>query len=220
MTNPMLCLCNNQALLKAVKRWVGEGRNMTLVGAPDADILRKAIEKLRKRTTAGASTFLVKVKAHRRESANEEADIQADKAISSKDVLMEWHHRTNRAVFIWQEPCQKGCTVSYENRKSTWNTGVQRAIRQGSAEAEVCKHKDRVTGAWKQVSKQTKTTSRCKLWPDYGNRSTTWYMDEEIFQKDLYQGEWKRGRHPPAFLRQMGSQPYTEPRDRMQKRLC
>jgi len=25
VTNPMLYLCNNQALLKAVKKWVGEG---------------------------------------------------------------------------------------------------------------------------------------------------------------------------------------------------
>ena len=42
VTNPMLYLCDNQALLKAVKRWVGEGRNATLVGAPDADILLEA----------------------------------------------------------------------------------------------------------------------------------------------------------------------------------
>jgi len=68
------------------KRWVGEGGKATLVGAPDANILREAIEELRKRTTAGALTFLVKVKAHRGEPVNEESDIQADKAISSKDV--------------------------------------------------------------------------------------------------------------------------------------
>jgi len=64
----------------------------------------EAIEELRKRTTAGAATFLVKVKAHRGEPANEEADIQADKAISGKDVSTEWHDRTknkNRAVFTW-----------------------------------------------------------------------------------------------------------------------
>jgi len=51
----MLYVCDNQALLKAVKRWVGEGRKMTLVGAPDADILRKAIEELCEGTTAGAT---------------------------------------------------------------------------------------------------------------------------------------------------------------------
>jgi len=69
----MLYLRDNQALLKAVKRWEGEGRKATLVGAPDDDILLEAIEELRKRTTAGAATFLVKVKAHRGNPANEEA---------------------------------------------------------------------------------------------------------------------------------------------------
>jgi len=73
------------------------------------------IEELRKRTTAGAETFLVKVKAHRGEPANEEADIQADKDILGKDVPTEWHDRTNRAVFTWQEPRRKGGTVSYED---------------------------------------------------------------------------------------------------------
>jgi len=108
----MLYLCDNQALLKAVKNWVGEGGKATLVGAPDADILREAIEELQKRITAGAAMFLVKVKAHRGEPANEEAEIQADKAISGKDVLTEWHDRTNRAVFTWQEPRRQGGTVS------------------------------------------------------------------------------------------------------------
>jgi len=116
---------------------------------PDADILLEVIKQLRKRTTAGAATFLVKVKAHRGEPANEGADIQADKAISGKDVPTEWHNRTNRAVFTWQEPHQKGGTVSYEDQQSTWNSGVQKAIRQGSAEEEVRKHRDRVTMAWK-----------------------------------------------------------------------
>ena len=46
MTKPMLYLCDNQVLLKAVKRWVGEGGKATLVGAPDADILLEAIEEL------------------------------------------------------------------------------------------------------------------------------------------------------------------------------
>jgi len=37
----------------------------------------------------------------------------------------------------------------------------------------------------------------------------TW-MDEEGFQKDLYQGEEKKGRHPPASLRYMGSRLHAE----------
>jgi len=71
------------------------------LASPDANILLEAIKELRKRTTAGATTFLVKVKAHQEEPANEEAVIQAHKAISGKGVPTEWHDRTNRAVFTW-----------------------------------------------------------------------------------------------------------------------
>ena len=46
VTNPMPYLCDNQALLKAVKKWVGEGGKAKLVGTPDADILVEAIEEL------------------------------------------------------------------------------------------------------------------------------------------------------------------------------
>jgi len=177
VTKPMVHLCDNQALLKAVKREVGEGRKATLVGAPDAIILLEAIEELRKRKTAGAATFLVKVKAHRGEPANEEADIQADKAISGKDVPTEWNDRTNRAVFKWHELRRKEGTVSYEDRKSTWNSGVQTAIRRGSAEEEVCKHRDRVTGAWKQISKQRQRVDVSYDPSHDGNGCTAWYMD-------------------------------------------
>jgi len=45
----MLYLCDNKVLLKAAKRWVGEGGNATLVGAPDAHILLEVIEKLQKK---------------------------------------------------------------------------------------------------------------------------------------------------------------------------
>jgi len=61
----------------------------------------EALEELRNRTTAGAATFLLKVKEHRGEPANEEADIQVDKATVGKDVPTEWHDRTYRAVFAW-----------------------------------------------------------------------------------------------------------------------
>ena len=35
---PLHFLCDNQLLLKAVDRWIGDGGKATLVGAPDADI--------------------------------------------------------------------------------------------------------------------------------------------------------------------------------------
>ena len=96
--------------------------------------------------------FLLKGNANRGEHTNEEADIQADKAISSKDIPID--NRTNRAVFTWQEPRWKRGMVSYGDQKSTWKTGMRKAIRRGSAEEVVCKHQDRLIGAWNQISKQ------------------------------------------------------------------
>jgi ribonuclease HI len=60
--------------------------------------LSKAIEELQKRTTAAEVTFLVKVKAHCEEHANEEADIEADKAISGKSVSTRWPDRRNQVI--------------------------------------------------------------------------------------------------------------------------
>jgi len=94
----LLYLCDNQSLLKEVNRWIGEGK-ATLVGAPDADILAAVIEILRKRIAAGKANFLVKVKAHRGEPANDEADILTNEIISDLKVGKEWCQQKNRAVF-------------------------------------------------------------------------------------------------------------------------
>jgi len=145
-------------------------------------------------------TFLVKVKAHRGNPANEEANIQADKAISGTDVSTEWHDRTNRAVFTWQEPRRKEGMVSYEDQKSTWNSGVRKAIRQGSAEEEVHKQRDRVTGAWKQISKQRRRVD-VSYDPSMvvALQHGTW-MDEESFQKTCIKEKEKRGGiHQPLY---------------------
>jgi len=136
------------------------------------------------------------VKAHRGEFANEEADIWADKAVSGKDVPTEWHDRTNWAVFTWQEPRRKGVTVSYEH----WNIVVRKAIRRGSAEEEVRKHRDRVTGAWKKISKH-----RRQVDVSYDPSMVTAlqhgkWMDEEGFKKTCIKEKKKRGGiHQPLY---------------------
>jgi len=149
---PLLYLCDNQSLLKAVDRWICQGEKATLVGAPDADILAAAIEILRKRIAAGTATFLVKVNAHRGEPANEGANILADKAISDPKVGKEWCQRTNQAVFTWRKLCREAGQVTYQDRHSTLNNSVRDAIRRGAAENEMPKHEEKLTGAWRQMS--------------------------------------------------------------------
>jgi len=201
---PMLYLCDNQALLKAVMRWVGEGGKATLAGAPDADILREAIELLRARIEAGTATFLVKVKAHRGEPANEEADILADKAISDELVPKEWCKRTSRAVFTWREPRRSGGKVSYEDRKATWNNGVRKAIRRGAAENEVQKHRELMTGAWKKISTQRR---RFEVNYDPGLleilQKDTWRNDKD-FEKTCVRKRTADKKHPASTIWNVG----------------
>ena len=161
VTSPILYLCDNQALLKAVKRWVSEGGKVTLVGAPDADILLAAIEELRKRATAGAATFLVKVKAHRAEPAKEEADIQADKAIQTK---------------MFPRNGTTGQIEQFSHCKSLSRKEVRSAMeiddRRGTAGCGRRVHKDQQKRRCASIGscdrsletdQKTKTTSRCKL---------------------------------------------------------
>jgi len=119
------------------------------VGAPDADILAAAIEILRKRiAAAGTATFLVKVKAHRGEPANEGAETLADKSISGPKVGKEWCQRTNRAVLTWRKPRREAGKVTYQDRHSTFNNSMRDAIWRGAAEIEGQKHEEKLTGAW------------------------------------------------------------------------
>jgi len=90
--------------------------------------------------------------------------------------------------------------VSYEDQKSTWNSGVRKAIRRGSAEEEVRKHLDRLTGAWKQISKQRRRVD-VRYDPSMVTalQHGTW-MDEEGFKKTCIREKKKRGDiHQPFY---------------------
>ena len=69
----VLLLCDNEAVLCVIKKWVGQGGKATLATTPDANILAKIVCILT-RVRAGRATFLVKVKSHRGEPINEVVD--------------------------------------------------------------------------------------------------------------------------------------------------
>ena len=83
--------------------------------------------------------------------------------------------------------------MSHEDCKSTWNSGVRKEIRQGLADEEVRKHQDRVTGAWKQISKQ-KQRVNASYDPSMvmALQHGTW-MDEEGFKKTCIKEKKRRG---------------------------
>jgi len=86
--------------------------------------------------------------------------------------------------------------MKMESRRGT--AGVRKAIRRGSAEEEVRKHRDRVTGAWKQISKQRRRVDvSYDLSMVTALQHGTW-MDEEGFKKTWINEKKKRGdvHHP------------------------
>ena len=72
LSEDALLLCDNEAVLRVIRKWVGQGGKAMLATAPDADILREIICLLTPQCVrAGRATFLIKVKWHRGEPINE-----------------------------------------------------------------------------------------------------------------------------------------------------
>lgn len=99
LSEDVLILCDNESVLKVINKWVGQGGRATLANAPDADILREILELIRARIEAGIATFLVKVKSHRGEPLNEQADTLAEKGRARPEEEKRWDERTDRMTF-------------------------------------------------------------------------------------------------------------------------
>ena len=109
-----------------IRKWIGEGSRAFLAGTANADIVQEIIETIRTRVRAGAVTLLVKVKAHRGEPMNEEADDCADIGRSMEAEMKEWTDRSERMIFKWQ-------TAAGEHRRAAWGASVRIAMRKQGA---------------------------------------------------------------------------------------
>ncbi len=82
----LLYLTDSEASFQAIHKWIGGGAKLNLSESPDADVLKAIVLKLQKRVAAGATTLLIKVKAHREDPLNEEADIRAELGRTSQET--------------------------------------------------------------------------------------------------------------------------------------
>ena len=124
-----ILLCENEAVLCAIKKWVGQGGKATLATAPDADILREIVCLLTQRVQAGRATFLIKVKSHRGEPTNERADTLAEEGREISDDDKRWDDRTDRMTF----EVRKGNTTV----RSVWTNNVRNAFRKQAGWAKL-----------------------------------------------------------------------------------
>ncbi len=129
LSDDALLLCDNEAVLRVIKKWVGQGGKATLATAPDADILREIVCLLTQRVRAGRATFLVKVKSHRGEPINERADTLAEEGRTLSEEEKRWDDRTDRMTF---EVRKGDTTVS-----SVWTNSVRNAFRKQAGWAKL-----------------------------------------------------------------------------------
>ena len=82
------------------------------------------IIKLQKRVKSGAATLLIKVKAHRGDPLNEEADIRAEMGRLKEDKEKTWSTQTDRTLYQWSEPSKtkKGTLIT---KTSAWSQVVR-----------------------------------------------------------------------------------------------
>ena len=160
VATPMLYLCDNQALLKAIKRWVGEGGKATLVA--------------RRRHFIGSNR-----RASKKDNSRS-SDVSGQHESASRRTCKRRRRHPSRQGYFRQR-CSHGMArqdkssslhvarVSLERRygehedwKSTWNSGVWKAIRRGISRrggAQTPGSCDRSL----ETNQQTKRMSRCKL---------------------------------------------------------
>jgi hypothetical protein len=103
--------------------------------SPDADILKTIILKLQNRVEAGAATLLIKVKVHRWDPLNEEADIRSELGRRKEYKERIWDNLSGRTVYQWS--AKQGTTKVLKT--SVWTDTVRNHIRQKTEEIEAFK---------------------------------------------------------------------------------
>ncbi len=126
----LLYLCDSEAALSRVSRWIGSGQRTTLAGDANADIVASIVERVRARVLQGACTFMVKVKAHRGEPLNEKADTQAESARQLPSEHRQWTTHTQTMTYEWRD--NDGV-----KHVTAWSKAVRSAMLRGDNEYQM-----------------------------------------------------------------------------------
>jgi len=94
---PVILPSDSAYFLYSSQKWTDEGKSPSMHGNPDADIMRDIIQLLRERIKQGLLTIFIKIKAHRGDPLNEQADRWADEGRQSKNI--RWSLPSNRPIF-------------------------------------------------------------------------------------------------------------------------
>jgi len=98
---PVILISDSACFLSSSLKWTGEEKSPSMHGNPDADIMRDIIQLLRERIEQGLLTIFIKIKAHRGDPMNEQADRWADEGRQSENI--RWSLPSNRPIFYWTD---------------------------------------------------------------------------------------------------------------------
>ena len=165
VTNPMLYVYDNQALLTALKK-IGRWRRKNNVSrSARRRYFTGSIQRAPKRINSRSSDVSGQSGSASKRTCMVKSQHPSRQGLFKQRCSHGMRDRTNRAFFTWQEPLLRWDTVNYEDQKSTKNSRVRKSIRRGSAEEEVRKHSDRVTRACKSANNDDESMSAMiRIW--------------------------------------------------------
>jgi hypothetical protein len=138
---------DSETSLQVIHEWIGCGAKLNLSKSPDADVLKVIILKLQRRVVTGSTTLLIKVKAHRGDPLNEEADIRGEPVRLKEYKEMIWNDSSDRTVYQWSVTSKNhGGTTLFKT--SVWTNTVRNYIRQKAGEIEDFKDLEVGTLKW------------------------------------------------------------------------
>ena len=134
----ILYLTDSEVSLQAIHKWIGCGAKLNLSKSPDTDVLKAITPKLQQRVEVGATTLLIKVKTHRGDPLNEEADIMTELGRLQEYKETIWNDPSDRTVYqrLATSTKHEGATVL---KTSVWTNTVCNCIRQKAGEIETLK---------------------------------------------------------------------------------
>ena len=94
-------LSDSADFLSSSPKWIGQKKSPSMYGNPDADIMRDIVQLLRERIEQGLLTIFIKIKAHRGDPLNKQADRWGDEGRQSNNV--RWSLPTNRLILYWTD---------------------------------------------------------------------------------------------------------------------
>jgi ribonuclease HI len=130
LSEDLLILSDCKTALTEIRKWIGEGLRPCMATTKDADILKAVVARLRQRIEMGAATWLIKIKAHRGEPLNENADDEASRGCRLPADEKQWDMSTSRIMYHWE-------TAEGEERRAPWGQSVRQAITKKAGWARV-----------------------------------------------------------------------------------